>query len=55
MGEEALLIYHMEKYLEKCTKEPKKFGRKSHDIVNEIIKTAKLNDIEYLPFGFKQA
>lgn len=44
----------MDKYLEKCTKEVTKIARKDYDIINDILKTAKLEELEQLPTCMKQ-
>jgi hypothetical protein len=44
----------MDKYLEKCTKEVTKIARKDYDIINDILKAAKLEELEQLPTCMKQ-
>lgn len=47
-------MHHMEKYLEKCSKEITKIARKDYDIISDILKQAKLEELEQLSVCMKQ-
>lgn len=54
IGEEAMVLQGIEKYLRVCSKDALKIGRKDYDILEDVLQECKMQELEELPMCMKQ-